>query len=130
MFKPSNLKSKREQLQEKKNWKEANKKETRVIDLDSDLDQPKEVSKLEKQVIDLERAVKPISDDVVESPAPKNQEFNRFNYFKMMKIVPSIVDDTPLLTKELGVVVDEGKIDDKERDAYKAYSFYVEGSKQ
>lgn len=38
MFKPSNLKSKREQLQEKKNWKEANKKETRVIDLDSDLD--------------------------------------------------------------------------------------------
>jgi hypothetical protein len=31
---------------------------------------------------------------------------------------------------DVGVVMDEGKIDDKELDAYKAYIFQVEGSKQ
>jgi hypothetical protein len=48
----------------------------------------------------------------------------------LTKIAPVVVDDPPLLVRDLGVVVDEGCIDDKERDAFKAFTFHVEGSKQ
>jgi|JI9StandDraft_2_1071091.scaffolds.fasta_scaffold363566_1 hypothetical protein len=67
MIKPNSItKSKLEQLEEKKIWKreKAIKREIRVIDLDSDLDDPIEVKNDEPEAIDLDK-VDRIKEDVV-----------------------------------------------------------------
>lgn len=67
MIKPNSItKSKLEQLEEKKIWKREKtiKREIRVIDLDSDLDDPIEVKNDEPEAIDLDK-VDRIKEDVV-----------------------------------------------------------------
>jgi hypothetical protein len=67
MIKPNSItKSKLEQLEEKKIWKreKAIKREIRVIDLDSDLDDPIEVKNDKPEAIDLDK-VDRIKEDVV-----------------------------------------------------------------